>query len=312
MGAMPDDDTRQCAKCGETKQVDQFDARFIHKPVRLWCTTCRTARLEAQCERDVRERAEWAEQRAKETGETGGPWAAPWQAHDEEQLMSIMARGFTDAEAKAIRRIQWKLDRVTTPWETIKQLFLELQPPVTGSMRNTQIPRSARNEIYTQQGGRCFYCARELLPLTAHSRKLSTDGKSDIGHMLWSQRYNFADSGIPELDHKVPASRGGNDSRENLCYACRRCNQIKGVRTLEEFAAMPNDTLSRIDLDPETVTAALSYEGRGYGLFSTGRKPRRLPVRPTSIQDFDWEKTRKKHLDSMDRLTRKKSEELGG
>lgn len=35
-------------------------------------------------------------------------------------------------------------------------------------------------------------------------------------------------------DHIVPSSRGGQDCWENVVSACRRCNQFKGSRLLEE------------------------------------------------------------------------------
>lgn len=44
-------------------------------------------------------------------------------------------------------------------------------------------------------------------------------------------------------DHVVPVSRGGQDRWENVVAACRRCNQQKGDRLLEEIgvelAALP-------------------------------------------------------------------------
>lgn len=36
-------------------------------------------------------------------------------------------------------------------------------------------------------------------------------------------------------DHVVPLSRGGRDRWENVVTACRRCNQHKGSRLLEEI-----------------------------------------------------------------------------
>lgn len=40
------------------------------------------------------------------------------------------------------------------------------------------------------------------------------------------------------LDHILPRSRGGQSAPENLCAACKECNQRKGDRTPEE-ARMP-------------------------------------------------------------------------
>src|SRR5690242_6101955 len=40
------------------------------------------------------------------------------------------------------------------------------------------------------------------------------------------------------LDHKVPVSRGGANTQENLQAICRRCNQAKGSFTDKEFDAI--------------------------------------------------------------------------
>ena len=51
----------------------------------------------------------------------------------------------------------------------------------------------------------CFYCGKEL------SRKKKT------------------------RDHKQPKSRNGSGGNGNIVDACRKCNQLKGCLTLEEF-----------------------------------------------------------------------------
>jgi hypothetical protein len=41
-----------------------------------------------------------------------------------------------------------------------------------------------------------------------------------------------ANTGQPmTVDHIVPQSQGGETSFENLCFACRRCNEFKGSAT---------------------------------------------------------------------------------
>src|SRR5579863_2101593 len=51
----------------------------------------------------------------------------------------------------------------------------------------------------------CFYCGKEL------SRKKKT------------------------RDHMQPKSRNGSSQPRNIVDACRKCNQLKGSLTLEEF-----------------------------------------------------------------------------
>lgn len=37
------------------------------------------------------------------------------------------------------------------------------------------------------------------------------------------------------IDHKLPTSRGGTDSRDNLWLLCRNCNNEKSWMTVEEW-----------------------------------------------------------------------------
>ena len=76
----------------------------------------------------------------------------------------------------------------------------------------------SRKNILRRDGHRCQFCGRADIALT--------------------------------LDHVVPASRGGDDSWENLVCACVKCNNRKGDQTPEE-ACMP---LRRKPMRPNHVT----------------------------------------------------------
>lgn len=51
----------------------------------------------------------------------------------------------------------------------------------------------------------------------------------------------------PSRDHKIPLSRGGPDTRENMIVCCRGCNEDKGSLTPEEYIAVRAGIASRLD-----------------------------------------------------------------
>lgn len=67
------------------------------------------------------------------------------------------------------------------------------------------IPTDIRRAVVSRDGGRCFYCGDTKGPF--------------------------------HLDHKMPWSRGGEHSVENLTVACQICNWRKGTYTHEAFIA---------------------------------------------------------------------------
>jgi hypothetical protein len=68
-------------------------------------------------------------------------------------------------------------------------------------------------DLLEQWNWRCFYCAE---PVQRNS--------PDPNHEATK-------------DHMVPISRGGVDYIANIVPACRRCNELKGNKTIEEFRA---------------------------------------------------------------------------
>jgi len=65
--------------------------------------------------------------------------------------------------------------------------------------------RAVRQAIHAREGGRCFYCLRQLTPT------------------------------VKCLDHVVPRAEGGRNSYRNLVSCCLECNTNKGERPAGEF-----------------------------------------------------------------------------
>jgi 5-methylcytosine-specific restriction endonuclease McrA len=65
--------------------------------------------------------------------------------------------------------------------------------------------KALRQSIHTREGGRCFYCLRQLAPT------------------------------VKCLDHVVPRAEGGRNSYRNLVSCCLECNTNKGERPAEDF-----------------------------------------------------------------------------
>ncbi|MGI2902671.1 HNH endonuclease [Tolypothrix sp. VBCCA 56010] len=68
---------------------------------------------------------------------------------------------------------------------------------------STYIPESLRNKIANSDKGRCCYC-------------LTTEANSGI---------------TMTHEHIQPVSKGGETTFENVCLACRSCNEFKGDAT---------------------------------------------------------------------------------
>lgn len=73
--------------------------------------------------------------------------------------------------------------------------------------------------LFKAQSGRCFYCDSKLYSYKA-------------------------------IEHLTPLSRGGDNEKYNMVYACKSCNSKKRTKTLEEFAIKQNrfDWLDKFDL----------------------------------------------------------------
>eukprot|EP01026_Neomeris_dumetosa_P010130 TRINITY_DN136_c2_g1_i1.p2 TRINITY_DN136_c2_g1~~TRINITY_DN136_c2_g1_i1.p2 ORF type:complete len:260 (-),score=14.77 TRINITY_DN136_c2_g1_i1:1698-2477(-) len=64
----------------------------------------------------------------------------------------------------------------------------------------------------------------------------------------WGYQCAYCDAqGIPlQVEHVVPKAKGGSNRISNLVIACEKCNQKKGVKSVEEFLAHKPDRLAQI------------------------------------------------------------------
>jgi len=86
-----------------------------------------------------------------------------------------------------------------------------------------------RRALFTRDGYRCQYCGAEDKHLT--------------------------------VDHIVPRARGGPSTWENLVTACKRCNNLKGGRSLEQSGMKLRTTPSRPHfILPNSYTALVNQQ----------------------------------------------------
>lgn len=66
----------------------------------------------------------------------------------------------------------------------------------------------------------------------------------------WHRRCAYCQiSGVPlQIEHLIPASRGGSDRASNLTIACATCNQAKGKQTASEFGFPQLQAQARVPL----------------------------------------------------------------
>lgn len=103
-------------------------------------------------------------------------------------------------------------------------------------------PRCHDSNLYNWKGGKETYHAR--MKVHAQRRRSKQKLPIDARYMRIVRKaqcnscfYCGCDMGdSPSLEHLTPVSRGGDNQRWNLVYACKSCNSRKHDKTLEEYA----------------------------------------------------------------------------
>ena len=148
------------------------------------------------------------------------------------------------------------------------------------------VEKSLRQRKCEEQHGKCFYCEIEI---THYSKK----------------------SNSLELDHKMPRSRGGDDSENNLVATCRKCNRAKNDMSDSEYrewlakdgSRIPKDDAkdgSRTSIAPRNSPRKKQREEVG------GREGGNTPLPPTdeSLEKFAIEEHRSQTIDWYDEFER--------
>eukprot|EP01026_Neomeris_dumetosa_P027354 TRINITY_DN2223_c0_g3_i1.p1 TRINITY_DN2223_c0_g3~~TRINITY_DN2223_c0_g3_i1.p1 ORF type:complete len:201 (+),score=2.23 TRINITY_DN2223_c0_g3_i1:403-1005(+) len=70
----------------------------------------------------------------------------------------------------------------------------------------------------------------------------------------WKHQCAYCDAkGVPlHVEHVVPKAKGGSNRVSNLVIACQKCNQKKGVKSIEDFLAHKPDRLKAIQSQLKT------------------------------------------------------------
>lgn len=113
-----------------------------------------------------------------------------------------------------------------------------------------------RFTLLQRQDGRCFYCEC-YMAIDRHR-----------GHSV-------------TRDHKQPRVRGGSNAGANIVGACRRCNQLKGRLTEEEFRSA--------FLTPADIEAAIPIKAFDLTIRRGARRARRTADR-LRLGAVDFEK----------------------
>ncbi len=122
-----------------------------------------------------------------------------WQQANHERVNKQTAARRATPKGREARRVEAQAYRDSHPGVCIAAKHRLRAKAVTAE---NLLSSTDWESVMSEQGGHCFYC-HEAVPLT--------------------------------IDHKIPLSRGGANSRENVVAACLPCNSRKNKKTVQEW-----------------------------------------------------------------------------
>lgn len=87
----------------------------------------------------------------------------------------------------------------------------------------TKISKRTKLAVYERDGWACHYCGLQFDPAQTWTPNTVAPFMKDdqLSHIFL------------ELDHIHPVHHGGQNTEDNLCAACTRCNRRKSFKILE-------------------------------------------------------------------------------
>jgi hypothetical protein len=139
------------------------------------------------------------------------------------------------AEVRLPEEILTGLAEQTAPHDTVPAV-----PRINLEEEDFFHTKVLRHSIHAREGGRCFYCLRELTPR------------------------------MKCIDHVVPRAQSGNNSYRNLVSCCRDCNTQKGPCRADDF-------LRSLFRDRKLTDRELAGRLRALDALAAGKLPPPLP-----------------------------------
>jgi 5-methylcytosine-specific restriction endonuclease McrA len=180
--------TITCAECGVPKPPAAFDVRFVNKPTRKTCTSCRTggqfqtdaalrqanhqalvedkARRRREQEERERQKQAWAQQLSEmlERERSVLEWLLGVAGQEtlvrERERKQLAEAAAQEREQKQLRQ-EW-----SAAWAEITRRFAELDPPYVprdSRQERGKISVRLRRALYDAQGGCCAYCGVAIM-----------------------------------------------------------------------------------------------------------------------------------------------------
>jgi 5-methylcytosine-specific restriction endonuclease McrA len=90
----------------------------------------------------------------------------------------------------------------------------------------SKLINALKTVLFRRYGAVCHYCGKEC--------QLYLTDETTRGDLL-------------SLDHKVPRSKGGQHSLDNVVLCCLSCNSRKGTQSYEQFRRLMRDNVRMLD-----------------------------------------------------------------